>query len=57
LRYYEIYEIFFLSCYYENNQEKNDDTEGVIRIEWQTTHWGERDKKTKNDLQNTTQNL
>jgi len=56
LRYYVTCEIFFLSCYYENNQEKIHDTIGVIRIEWQTTQWGERDKRTKNDLQNTTQN-
>jgi hypothetical protein len=33
------------SCYYENNQEQIHNTNGVIRIEWQTTQWGERDKR------------
>jgi hypothetical protein len=33
------------SCYYENNQEQIHNTNGVIRIEWQSTQWGERDKR------------
>jgi hypothetical protein len=33
------------SCYYENNQEQIHNTNGVIRIEWQTTQWGEREKR------------
>ena len=33
------------SCYYENNQEQIHNTNGVIRIEWQTTQWGEWEKR------------